>query len=212
MNLIERLKNQEIILVPELPGNLRPHGAYLLPYLGILLVIHRSSLDVKPIFAVTPVMMYVYNRIQPCIFSISHNLGNPVKPVIVNLILRSLSELSEPGHRYAHRLVACRLDLIEQCLSSLRIAPYSLSRNTIVVSIKLISEIPPHAELVQDLPCGIILRLRHGLCPLCLLAHLDIFLFITGNHGNARGPFFPCHVLIYRNSDGIFVRRSGRLC
>ena len=67
--------------------------------------------------------MHVDDCDQSCILSITNDLGNPVEPSLLYLVVRCRSDMSHPGHRDADSGKSGRLDLIECCLGSLRIAP-----------------------------------------------------------------------------------------
>ena len=123
MDLVERFKDQEFAFILELVRNLSPHCGHLVKHLLMHFRIYGGTLNVKPVFAVAAIVMHVDDCDQSCILSITNDLGNPVKPSLLYLVVRSRADMSHPGHRDADSRKSCRLDLIESSLGSLRIAP-----------------------------------------------------------------------------------------
>ena len=106
-------------------------------------------------------MMHIDDGIQSCRLCISYDFRDPVKPGVLYLIFRSLSDMSQPCHRDADSIESRRLDLCESCLGCLRIAPKSLSRHTVVLSIEVISHIPAYTQAFGHLPRKVAVILRN---------------------------------------------------
>ena len=146
MDFIERLEDEVFAFIPELLGNLSPHGADLLKDLLLFRSVLRSILDVKPPCAVSSIVMHIDDHIQTGILCISDNLGHPVKPSILDLIFRSSADVSHPCHRDTHGLESGSLNLLKDKLGCLRVAPHCLSGYTIIICVKMVSHIPSHTQ------------------------------------------------------------------
>ena len=162
VDLIESLENKELTLVLEFVGNLAPDCCDLRKYPLLHLCISRSSEDVQPILAVASVMMYIDNGIKACRFSIAHDFRHSVKPSLVNFVIRSFPDMSEPGHRNSDCSETGRLQLVECSLSGLRIAPECFARDSVIVGIKVISEVPAQTESSGKSPGKISIIIRHN--------------------------------------------------
>ena len=223
MDLIESLENKELTLFLELVGNLAPDCCDLRKYPLLHLCISRSSEDVQPIFAVTTIVMYIDNGIKASRFSIAHDLCHSVKPSFFYLILRSLANMSKPGHRNADCGETCRLQLVECSLSGLRIAPECFARDSVIVSIEMISEVPAQTESSGKSPGKISIIIRHNgstaistitrwhrsLC----LKDIQVRLFFASHDSKSGLTLFWQYILFYSHChDCLIVCGSTFLC
>ena len=135
-------------------------------------------------------MVHVDDHIQTGLLSIPHDLRYTVKPCLFNLIFRGFAEMSHPCDRDAHGTETGSLYLCEGLRGSLRITPYSFSGNSVVVSVKLVAEVPSYSKPFSHLPGQIAVIFRHDrtirtrarlgfLC--CSLHDIHIMLFLAGH-------------------------------
>ena len=160
VDFIESLEHQEFSLVLEPLSDLSPHCRDLIQNLLVFLRIYTSRLDIEPILAVCTIVMHIDNSIQSGRFSITHDFRHSFKPSLVNLIVRSLANMSKPCHRDTYCGETSSLQLIECSLSSLGIAPECFTRDTIIICIEMISEVPAQTEPFSKLPGQIAIIFR----------------------------------------------------
>ena len=227
MNLIEGLEDQKIALVLELVGNLSPHGTDLLQQLLLNIRIDSSCLDIKPVLAVRSVMVHIDDCIQTSFLGISDNFSHSVQPCLLNLVIRSFSDMSHPGNRYSYCSESCSLYLVERCLSCLRITPECLSRHSVVLGIEMVSEVPSYSEPFSKLPCKITVIYR-GIGSAAVssslifsttrrnrsssLRNVDILFLFSSHYRNSCFAWLRKHILLYGYShDGLVVCRGAFL-
>ena len=135
-------------------------------------------------------MVHVDDHIQTGLLSISHDLCYTVDPCLFYLVFRGFAEMSHPCDRDAHGTETSRLDLCEGLGGSLRISPERFARNSIVMGIELVAEVPSYSKSLRHLPSQIAVIFRHDrairtrarfgfLC--CSLCDVHIMFFLTGH-------------------------------
>ena len=203
MDFVAAFEHKKVSLVLEAHGYLGPYCAKLRNNLLLTGGIAGRFLDVEPVFAVRSVVVDVYDGVEPGIFRVADNLGNPFQPGLIKLIIRSFSYVSEPGDRDAHGLESRLCNGIESRLGSLCIAPAGLRSHTIGMGIHLIAKVPAYFQLLRYCPGCIVILDRPVVSR--FLSHFDIDFFITADYGNLAAALLFLAVLLYLHGDSKLV-------
>ena len=91
--------------------------------------------------------MDIHYGIETGSLGIARNLCHPVKPGSFNRIVRSIPDMSHPGHRYTDSRESLGLDIVKRGLGAFRIAPESLAGDSANYGIHLVAEVPAISEL-----------------------------------------------------------------
>ena len=166
--LIERFKDQVIVIVLKTVSDLRPDRGHELLGLCIVCGIRIEIREVRIIMylgvvvIIRVVMVDVQDAVHIVVNDIIDDLLHAVHPVLADLIA-ALVHLGAPGNRDADGIEACRLDRVDHFLRRVRIAPalfIVLCRLILLrimsLRIKGIAEVPAQLDMLDEFHAGFI--------------------------------------------------------
>ena len=153
LNLVKGFKNEEIPVVGKTLSYLKPHHRELLFDTPVCFFALHSTGQVYPVVTFArrvgrakSIMVNVNNRFESCLMSHIHQFRHPVQPCFLNRISRSGSDMPHPCHRNTNRFEARVSHTVEGLLGGCFVAPSLFVRTTAIVSVHLVTKVPPNAH------------------------------------------------------------------
>ena len=136
MQLVEGFEDEEVALVLEAGGNLRPHGSVLGCDCFVGSLVAGSFAQVQPVFGIGAIVVNVDDGVQAGILSITYDFGHTVHPFIIYLIVGSVAHMAHPSDRDADGGETGCGHTVEKSLRGRSIVPSRLVRDAVYMCIE----------------------------------------------------------------------------